>query len=51
MGGEEAIGGGGEESAGGRGGEDAAELERPAEERGRHDSRGEEERWIAKEGV
>lgn len=54
-GGEEAIGGGGEESAGGRRGEDTAELERPAEERGRHGKAtaigaGGEERRIAKEG-
>lgn len=48
-GGEEAAGGGREEGAGGRGGEGAAELERPAEERGRHGNRGEEERWIAEE--
>jgi hypothetical protein len=49
-GGDEAVRGGGEESAGGRRGEDTAELERPAEESGRHGKRGEEERWIAKEG-
>lgn len=52
--GEEALGGGGEEGVGGRGGEDAAEVERPAEERGRHGNsgeRGEEGRGeIAEEG-